>query len=209
MLKRILMVAGVFIIGIVSFNLLYKQPLKDTVDTVIATKEKQQQTAAILEKVTEELHPEYRSFIVSSNSDKEVVIHVWDDEDYFNSVKTIMESITKDVIKSSPLEEHTVVVKRVDSSFLLEPEEDRIRRKALMALLQSLREGLQDYEIGDIETTQDSVSIHTTIKGSGKEAQKLAKEIEEKAISISEELNLAVIDAYKIKILNTKGKILN
>lgn len=206
MLQRVLLIAGIFIFGIVSLSLLNKQPIENT---VVANKEEQQRTAAILEKVTEELHPEYRSFIVSSNTDNEIVIHVWDDEDYFNSVKTKMESITKDVIKFSPLEEYNVVVKRVDHSFLLEPEEDKKRRKALMVLLQSLREGLQDYNIGDIETDQDSVSIHTAIKGSGKEAQKLAKEIEEKAIAIFEKLNLVAIDSYKIKIFNGKGKLIN
>lgn len=61
--------------------------------------------------------------------------------------------------------------------------------------LQSLREGLQDYGNGDIDTDHDSVSVHTTIKGSGNEAQKLAKVIEEKAIAIFEELNLVVIDS--------------
>lgn len=214
MFRKMILIVGVFIIGTSSFHILNKS-LED--DEALAKKgeqsplftEEEKQRIATLEKVTEKLHPQYHSFVVSSNSDKEIVIQVLENEDYFNSVKKEMELITENEIKSSPLEKYTVIVKRIDQSLFSESEEDRNSHNELVLLMQSLREGLKDYGIGDIDTDQEFISIHTTIKDSDKEVQKLAMEIEEKAKTISKELNSAFIDSYKIKIVNSKGEVLN
>jgi hypothetical protein len=75
-------------------------------------------------------------------------------------------------------------------------------------------EGLKDYDvIGNINIDyQKSITIQTSIKGSDKDAYKLAMEIEETVNEILhfKELNsVSHIDSYKIKILNPKGKVVN
>lgn len=213
MLKRIVIVTGIVITAITLFILLNKSLADDQAvannnegQNPLLTEEKK--TIATLEMITEKLHPEFHSFVVSSNSNDEINIQVWSDEDYFNSVKKEMESIAKHVIQSSPLKEYTIVVKRIDSTFVL--EEDKERHEELFFLIESLNDGLKEFDIGTIDTDIASISIHTAITGTDKDALKLAMEIKEKAIEIvgSKELNTVSIESYKIQILDANGKVL-
>ena len=205
--------------GIASFSLLNK-PLE--VDTAVANKEEQKPfftkeeelNMSTLNTVTEKIHEKYEEleFVVSSNSEIELNIKVKENEEYFNSVKKDIESIAKSVIKSSTLKDYTVVVERLDLSFVT--EEVKNINKELLHLTSALMEGLKDYDVfGNINTEyQKSITIHTSIEGSDKDAHKLAIEIEETVNEIlhSKELNsVPHIDSYEIKILNANGKVVN
>ncbi|MGB5946226.1 hypothetical protein [Paenisporosarcina sp.] len=163
-------------------------------------------------KVKEKLNEKYVVVDVKTTSKKELVIQVVGDEKYFNSVKKDMESIVKSVIKTSTLNDYSIVFERWDLFKL--PEELEIRNKELSHLTSTLIQGLKDYDVvGNIGTHyQESITIHTSIKGSVKNAQELAMEIEETVNEIlqSKELNsVSRIDSYEIKILNTNGKVVN
>ena len=145
-------------------------------------------------------------------SKKELLIQVVGDEAYFNSVKKDMESIAKTVIKTSTLKDYTVVFERWDLFKM--PEEFKKEQKEILHLGKTIIEGLKDYDvIGNIGTDyKKSITIHTSIKSSDKDAHKLAMEIEETVNEIlhSKELNsVSHIDLYEIKILNVKGKVVN
>ncbi|KRF59815.1 hypothetical protein ASG99_26955 [Bacillus sp. Soil768D1] len=211
MLKRILIIAGILIVGIASFNLLNK-PLE--VDTSVANKEKQESLITkeepSISTLKEKLHEKYVGVDVKTTSKKELVLQVVGDEEYFNSVQKDMASIAKNVIETSPLKDYTVVFERWELSSLL----DENINKEIIHLMETLKEGLKDYEVYEHITTenQSSISIQTSIKGSDKDAHKLAMEIEETVNEIlhSKELNsVSKIDSYEIKILNAKGKVIN
>lgn len=219
MLKRILIITGILIVGIASFSLLNK-PFQ--VDTVVANKDEQKPlftkeeelNMSTLNAVTKKIHEKFEEleFVVSSNSEIELKIQVQETEEHFNSVKKDIESIAKSEIKSSTLKDFTVVVERMDLSLISEKAKNE--HKELSHLISPLMEGLKVYDvIGDINTEyQKSINIQTSIKGSDKDAHKLAMEIEETVNEIlhSKELNsVSHIDSYEIKILNAKGKVVN
>ncbi|MCM3358769.1 DUF4030 domain-containing protein [Psychrobacillus sp. MER TA 171] len=223
MLKRILIITGILIVGIASFSLFNKP---SEVDTAVANKEEpeplstqeREQHFSTLNTVTEKIHEKYGEleFAVSSNSKIELNVKVKENEEYFNSVKRDIESIAKNVIKSSTLKDYTVVVERMDLSFVTEETENI--NKELSHIASSLMEGLKHNDVfGNINTEyqneyEKSITIQTSIKGSDKDAHKLAMEIEETVNEIlhSKELNsVSNIDSYKIIILNAKGKVVN
>ena len=212
MLKKILIIAGILIVGIASFSLLNKAL---EVDSSVANKEEQEPLVTkeeeLLKKVKEKLTEKY-VIDIKTTSKKELLIQVVGDEEYFNSVKKDMESIAKTVIKTSTLKDYTVVIERWDLFKM--PEEFKKEQKEILHLGKTIMEGLKDYEvIGNIDTHyQKSITIHTSLKGSDKDAHKLAMEIEETVNEIlhSKELNsVSHIDSYEIKILNVKGKVVN
>jgi len=215
MLKRILIIAGILIVGIASLSLLYKSLDVDTAD---ANKEEQElliineELSISTLNVKEKINKKYGGIDVKTTSKKELVIQVVGDEKYFNSVKKDMESIAKSVIKTSTLKDYSIIFERWDLFKI--PEEVEIRNKELSHLTSTLMQGLKDYDVvGNIGTHyQKSITIHTSIKGSVKNAQELAMEIEETVNEIlqSKELNsVSRIDSYEIKILNTNGKVVN
>lgn len=208
MFKKIFIIAGILIVGIASFSLYY-EPLK--VDTTVVNKD-EEQNVSTLKMVTEELQEKYVGFVVKTTSKNELVIQVEGNEEYFNSVKNDIESITKSTIESSPLKEYTVIVERLDLSFIT--EEDKSKNKEQLHLATTIMEGLNDFNVIEEMNTdyQKSITIHTSIKGSGKDAHKLAIEIEEKVNEIlhSKELKSASdVDSYEIKVFNTNGKVVN
>lgn len=206
--------------GIASFILLNKFLESDS---VVANKEEEQKpsfteeeklTHSILDSITEKIHEKYEDlkFSVGTSSKKTLTVQLSENEDYFNSVKGDIESIAKNEIKSSILKDYTVIVMRLDLPYLTE-EQQKINDELLL-ITKSLNEALKaDYDVyKNINTSsQKSITIYTSIKGSGKDAQKLAMEIEEKINKIlqSKELNSVQIDSYEIKILNAKGKVIN
>lgn len=211
MLKKISTIAGILIVlGIATYSLLNKSSEDGT---VLADKGKQElldtveeeQIVKAIKTVTEKLQTKYQSFGVSANSNNEVVIQVRGDKDYFNSASKDIESIAKNVIRSSPLKEFKVVVQRVEF-----PEEDRSRHKELFSLLSALGEGLKSYDvIEDINAEyQKAIIIHTSVKNSDKEAYKSALEIEDTVNQILNS-NRFNVGSYKIEILNADGKLVN
>lgn len=198
--------------GIASFSLLNKAL---EVDSSVANKEEQEPLVTkeeeLLKKVKEKLAEKY-VIDIKTTSKKELLIQVVGDEEYFNSVKKDMESIAKTVIKTSTLKDYTVVFERWDLFKM--PDEFKKEQKEILHLGKTIMEGLKDYDvIGNIGTHyQKSITIHTSIKSSDKDAHKLAMEIEETVNEVlhSKELNsVSHIDSYEIKILNFKGKVVN
>jgi len=219
LLKRTLIIVGILIVGIASFILLNKFSESDS---VVANKEEQKPsfteeeklTHSILDSITEKIHEKYEDlkFSVGTSSKKTLTVQLSENEDYFNSVKGDIESIAKNEITSSILKDYTVIVMRLDLPYLTE-EQQKIHDELLL-ITKSLNEALKaDYDVyKNINTSsQKSITIYTSIKGSGKDAQNLAMEIEEKINKIlqSKELNSVQIDSYEIKILNAKGKVIN
>ncbi|MEK4229332.1 hypothetical protein [Solibacillus sp. FSL H8-0538] len=113
MLKRILITAGILIVGKVSFSLLNK-PLE--VNTADVNKEKHEPLVTKEEqsiaKLKEKLHEKFVGVDVKTTLKKELVLQVEGDEEYFNSVKKDMASIAKSVIETSPLKDYTVIFER-------------------------------------------------------------------------------------------------
>ncbi|WP_411748288.1 hypothetical protein [Psychrobacillus psychrotolerans] len=222
MLKRRLIITGILIVGIGSFNLLNKQ---SEVDTAIANKEPEPLSTkenelhfSTLNEVTEKIHEKYDEleFGVSSNSEIKLRVQVKENEEYFNSVKKDIESIAKNVIKSSTLKDYTVVVERMDLSFVTVETENINKELSHIAL--SLMEGLKHNDLFENINTEyqneyeKSITIQNSIKGSDKDAHELAMEIEATVNEIlhSKELNsISNTDSYEIKILNAKGKKVN
>ena len=212
MIKKILIIAGILLVGIASFSLLNKAL---EVDSSIANKEEQEplitKEVELLNKVKEKLAEKY-VIDIKTISKKELLIQVVGDEKYFNTVKKDMESIAKTVINTSTLKDYTVVIERWDLFKM--PEEFKKEQKEILHLGKTIMEGLKGYDvIGNIGTHyQKSITIHTSIKSSDKDAHKLAMEIEETVNEVlhSKELNsVSHIDSYEIKILNVKGKVVN
>lgn len=212
MLKRILIIAGLLIVGIASFSLLNKP-------SAVANKEEQEPLVKVeevhiptLERVKEKLNEKYAVVDVKTTSKKELLIQVVGDEEYINSAKKDIESIAKSVTKTSTIKDYSIVLKRWDLFKM--PEEYKKEHKELLHLGKTLMEGLKGYGvIGDIGFHyQKSITIQTSFKASDKDAHKLAIEIEETVNEIlhSKELNsISRIDSYEIIIVNTHGKVVN
>ena len=211
MSKKIWIAAGILILGITSLNLL-NPPF------VFETHIENQEPLVMIEestlnKVIEKLHEKYMGVDVKTTSNKELVLQVVGDEEYFNSVKKDMEYLVRSIIKSSILKDYIVVFERWD----LIGDTSEIFNKELQLVLQILMNGLKDYkEIKYLSTKSESqqsvITIHTSIKGSDKNTHKIVMEIEQKVNDIlnSKELNsLSNIDSYSIKIVNTEGLEIN
>lgn len=168
-----------------------------------------------MNSIIEKIHEKYEDlkFSVGATSAKSLKIQLSENEDYFNSVKGDIESIAKSEIKSSILKDYTVIVMRLDLSFMT--EEHKKINDELLLLTKTLNEGLKaDSDVFRNITTssQKSITIYTSIKGTGKDAQNLAIKMEETVNKIlhSKELkSVSQIDSYEIKILNTNGKVVN
>lgn len=213
MLKSLFIMAGIFMVNLTPVSLLNK-PLEVgiavTNNDVQETETRAEQNTIIMLK--EKLNEKYVGVDVRTTSKKELVIQIVGDEDYFNSVKTDLESIAKSVIKSSTLKDYTVDFERWDLFKI--PDEVRIDQQKLHHLTKNISEGLKDVDIiGDIGIHyQKSITIHTSIKGTDKNAHKQAMEIDEKLNKILDSKKLKSIshsDSYEIKVLNTNGKVIN
>lgn len=205
MLKRIWIVAVLFLLGVVLLYLL-KIPF-----TLIAHETNQEPTISkeesIVNKVAKKLHKRYVGVDVKTTTNKELVLQIVGDEAYFNSVKKDMESLVRNEIKSTVLEDYPIVFNR----YIMIGDSDGKYDVELHLLLQTLVNGLKDYqEIKQIGsgTKQSLITIHTSILGTDKHAQKVAKEIEQKAKNLlnSNELqSLPRHASFRIKIVNSEG----
>lgn len=216
MLKRIVLIVGLLIVGIV-LSILLNKPLEN--DTAVARKplltKEEKRTHALLDSITEQINAKYEGlkYSVGTSSKKTVDIQLVEDEAYFNSIKEDIESIVKSEMKSSVFKDYTVIVMRLDLSFMT--EEHKKMDDELLRITKTVNESLKaDYGVFKNITTssEKSITIYTSIKGTGKESQRLALEMEESIQDIlqSEELkSIPQMDSYKIKILNNKGKVVN
>lgn len=193
--RKWIVAAAILLVGIASFNLL-KKPIEE--DNAVAYQE--DPSIAILR---EKLHEKYVGVDVKTTAEKELVLQVVANEAYFNSVKKDMEAIAKSVIKTSALKDYTVVFERWDNIRKINSVID----KDLHHLIDALMKGLEKYEVFESIITENAttITIQTLIKGSDQDAHKLAMEIEETANEILRSKDVA----YEIKILNTKGKVVN
>ncbi|MGN7478614.1 hypothetical protein ACTHOQ_12230 [Solibacillus silvestris] len=210
MSKRILITAGIFIVGITSFNLLNNPFLFDSSREKVEELESLNTIEeSILKKLMVKLHKKYVGVDVKTTPNKELVIQVVGDEGYLKSVKMDMEFIAEGVIKNTVLEDYIVVFERWDWI----GDTDEMINKEHQFILKTLMKGLRNYQVVDQISidTQQIIIVHTSIKDSDKNARKVALEIEEKANEIlhSEELNsVSNSKTFKIKV-KMNGKVIN
>ena len=210
MSKRILITAGIFIVGITSFNLLNIPFLFDSSKEKIEELEPLNTIEdSILKKLMVKLHKKYVVVDVKTTPNKELVIQVVGDEKYLKSVQIDIEFIAKGVIKNTELEDYIIVFERWDWI----GDTDEIINKEHQLILKMLMKGLRNYQVVDHISidTQQIIIVHTSIKDLDKNARKVALEIEEKANEIlhSEKLNsVSNIDTYKFKV-KMNGKVIN
>ena len=211
MSKRIMMIAGILIIGLTTFSFLN---IPFIFDTHIVNTEDQNSLVNLeestLKKINQKIQEKYVGVGVKTTTKKELVLQVIGDEEYFNTVKKEIESIVESVIKTSILKNYKIVFERWD----LIGDADEILNKDHHLILRTLMNGLNDYQVIDHISidSQTTITIHTSIKGSDENAQKLVFDIEMNANKtlLSKELNsVANIDNYKIKIVDTEGIIIN
>lgn len=204
------MIAGILLVGIASFSLINKPLEVDIDDTNKKVKEslisKEEQSMAVLRKKLQEI---YVGVDVKTTSKKELVIQVVAAEDYFNSVQKDMASIAERVIETSPLKDFKVVFERWELSSVVGETS-----KADTLLIETLAKGLKEYGVFEniVIEVQSYIRVYTSIKGSNKDARKLAMEIKEKVNEMlnSKELDsIADIDSYEIVILNASGEVIN
>lgn len=204
------MIAGILLVGIASFSLINKPLEVDIDDTNKKVKEslisKEEQSMAVLREKLQEI---YVGVDVKTTSKKELVIQVVAAEDYFNSVQKDMASIAERVIETSPLKDFKVVFERWELSSVVGETS-----KADTLLIETLAKGLKEYGVFEniVIEVQSYISVYTSIKGSNKDARKLAMEIKEKVNEMlnSKELDsIADIDSYEIVILNASGEVIN
>ncbi|MFJ7952135.1 hypothetical protein ACIQZG_11470 [Lysinibacillus sp. NPDC096418] len=204
MVKRILIIAGILLVGIATYSMLTKL-IED--DTNKKMKEslviKEEQSIAVLR---EKLHEKYVGVDVKTTSQKDLVIQVVADEVNFYSLKKDMASIVKSVIETSPLKNYKVVFERWELS--------SINDEAHPLLIKTLANGLKQYEVFEniVIEAQAFIMVNTSIKGLNKDAREVAMEMKEKVNEMfhSKELNsIADIESYEIVILNASGEAIN
>ncbi|WP_274310059.1 hypothetical protein [Solibacillus daqui] len=208
MLKKIWIAAVLFIVGVI---LLYLLKIPSTLDAHEVIQEPFISIEqATLNMIAEKLHERYVGVDVKTTSNNQLVLQVVGDEAYFNSVKTDMESLVRSEIKSTVLKDYSIVFNR----FNMIGDINEVINKESQQMLETLMSGLKDYhEINYISTVSEQyIIIHTSLKGSDKQAQKVALEIEQKAMHLlnSMELKLSSIsDPFNIKIVNVGGFEIN
>lgn len=203
MLRRSFTIALILLVGIVSFILLNK--------TLDGSKEEQKffiinEEVATLKAIIKKLHEKYLWVDVKMAPNKELVIQVVGDTAYLNSVKEDMELITREVIRTSVLNDYAVVFERWEN--VATPTEQRKIVNEVHDIRTTLKESFGEYIVfGDISVNDHkSITIHINLTGSDKDTLMLVGEIEEMANRILKTTELAT---YEIKILNAKGEVVN
>ena len=211
-IKRIWIFSAIMIMGITSFSLFNIFSQTDSAYLNEDELNEQEQIYNTLNIITEKIHENYKKlkFVVSYNSQKELKIHVNEKEEIFNTVNEEITSIAKREIKSSTLKDYIVVVERMDFSFI--SEEQKTLNNVLLNLTHTLWKVLrEDYEI--VEELyihyQKSITIHTSIKSSDKDAHQLAETMEKTINEILHLNEFKAVESYEIYILDNKGKVIN
>lgn len=207
MLKKKFIFIGILIMAIASFFLLEADTSKGEYKPLLT---KEDHRISTLERITENLHEKYDGVGVKTTSNNELVLQVVGDEEYFNSVKKDMESITKNVIKTTPLKDYRIEFERWD---IVSGDINNIQ-KELDHLKETFMEEFKNYvmvkNVG-VEYKK-SITIYTAINSSDEDVHKLVTEIEDKVKKTlhSNKLNsVSQIDSYEIILLNTNGKAIN
>ncbi|PPA68849.1 hypothetical protein [Jeotgalibacillus proteolyticus] len=173
----------------------------------------EEERLTVLRKLSEDLHHTYEGFTVGMNSNHEVVIQIEGDQEYVNSLEREMNTIVKKAIHSSAFQNYSVVVKRIDPSYIT--DEVKNIHNELSLLSSSLLEGLKEEfdVIGDINIDdQQLIIIQTSLEKSKDDAHKLARTIEDAAkiiLASAPDSSLSPENPFEIKVIDSKNEILN
>ena len=211
-IKRISLPVVVLIVGITSFSLLNLFSTTETTSIDKYELNEQEPNYTVLNMVTEKIHEHDKTlkFVVSYNSEKVLKIQINENEEEYHSIKEDIASIAKNEIKSTPLKDYTVVVERMDFPFIT--QQQKTIKQELLNVTHLLWEGLRkEYDIvNDINVEYaKSITIQTSIKSSEKSAHQLALKMEETVHEILHLNDLIYVDSYKIRIVDTKGNVIN
>ncbi|WP_341299786.1 hypothetical protein MHB44_14750 [Lysinibacillus sp. FSL H8-0500] len=156
----------------------------------------------------EKLLETYVGIDVKRTEEKELVIQVVGDEEYFLAIKNDLESIAKKAIKDSVLEDYTIVFERWELTSLLDP--NKKMDDDTNFLIEALIEGLQAFDVYEYLTLQNrtTIIIQTTIKDVNQDARQLITKMEDTINKIIQ-ANASHNDAYTIHIVDAQQKKIN
>ncbi|KOY80923.1 hypothetical protein I6G82_04690 [Lysinibacillus macroides] len=160
--------------------------------------------AALQEKLLET----YVGIDVKRTEKKELVIQVVGDAEYFLSIKNDLESIAKQAIKDTVLEDYTIVFERWELTSLLDP--NKKMDDDTNFLIEALIEGLQAFDVYEYLTLKNrtTIIIQTTIKDVNQEARRLITKMEDTVNKIIQ-TNTSHNDLYTIYIVDAQQKKIN
>lgn len=166
----------------------------------------------ILDSIIEKIQEKYVGVDLKITPNKELIIQIVGDEEYFQSTQKDIGNIVRSNIKDSILNDYIIFYQRWNTN----NEAIEFNKKMEMnQVLLAIMHDLSDYEehIQDIrfDFQQSVFIIQTSINSSDKDAQNIAMGIEQKVHDIitSDFHTLSIIDSYNIRILNDKGIKLN
>ncbi|EFI69588.1 MULTISPECIES: hypothetical protein [Lysinibacillus] len=161
-----------------------------------------------LSRLKDKLLEKYVGIDVKTTAEKELVIQVVGEEDYFQSVKKDMESIAKNVIKTSTLKDYPIVFERWEFTSLL--DDNKMLGADINLLMEDLITGLEAFDVYEylVIENRTTITIQTTIKSTTHEDLQLAMRMEQ-AIKKILQTNASPNQSYVINILNTQREKLN
>ncbi|WP_155591624.1 hypothetical protein [Lysinibacillus cavernae] len=208
MVKRMGLVIGLSLV-IISVIILFDKLVEDN----ISEENKEAQPLITNEELTlsrlkDKLLEKYIGIDVKTTEEKELVIQVVGEEDYFQSVKKEMESIAKSATKSSTLKDYPIVFERWEFTSLLDG--NKMMGSDINLLIEDLIKGLQAFDVYEylVIENRTTITIQTTIKGSNSEALKLATRMEE-TINKIVQTNAFQNQSYVINVLNAQREKIN
>ncbi|WP_338651500.1 hypothetical protein [Lysinibacillus sp. Y5S-8] len=208
MVKRFGLVIGLLVV-IISLLILFDKLKIDNKSE--ATKEGQPlitNEELSLARLKDKLLEKYVGIDVKTTAEKELVIQVVGEEDYFQSVKKDMESIAKNVIKTSTLKDYPIVFERWEFTSLL--DDNKVLGADINLLMEDLITGLEAFDVYKylVIENRTTITIQTTIKSATHEDLQLAMRMEQ-AIKKILQTNASPNQSYVINILNTQREKLN
>lgn len=161
-----------------------------------------------LTRLKDKLLEKYVGIDVKTTAEKELVIQVVGEEDYFQSIKKDMESIAKNALKTSPLKDYPIVFERWEFTSLL--DKNKIMGDDMNLLMEDLIAGLEAFDVYEylVIENRTTITIQTSIKGATHEALELSLRMEE-AIKKIVQAKASQNDSYVINILNAQREKIN
>lgn len=161
-----------------------------------------------LARLKDKLLEKYVGIDVKTTAEKELVIQVVGEEDYFQSIKKDMESTAKNALKTSPLKDYPIVFERWEFTSLL--DKNKIMGDDMNLLMEDLIAGLEAFDVYEylVIENRTTITIQTSIKGATHEALELALRMEE-AIKKIVQAKASQNDSYVINILNAQREKIN
>ncbi|MCA1031367.1 hypothetical protein LCL95_10050 [Bacillus timonensis] len=196
----------VLVVGISGCGLLLKSlhGSQGSEENQMLLEERVKKEVEVLHQIIDKLNPITPSFTVKATTQQEIVIQVYENDQVFSSIMDDLEMVVRTVLQPTEFEHFSIIVERAGF-----PDAKQIH-KGQMMLNKKLLEGLQPYDvIGDINTGQNSITIHTSIKGMGKKAKHLSIEIEKTVRDLLSTISTSKTPSYEIHVLNQDGKRIN